>query len=63
MHDHLLSHQHSLTDDDLETHARALGLDLTAFNRDRKDSKLSERIRGDALSGLHSGAAGTPTFS
>ena len=62
MHDHLLSHQHSLTDDELETHARALGLDLAAFARDRKDSKLSERIRRDALSGLHSGVAGTPTF-
>jgi len=62
MHDHLLSHQHSLTDDELETHARTLGLDLAAFDRDCKDSKLSERIRRDALSGLHSGVAGTPTF-
>ena len=62
MHDHLFSHPHSLTDDDLETHARALGLHLAAFDRDRKDSKLSERIRRDALSGLHGGVAGTPTF-
>ena len=62
MHDHLLSHQHSLTDDELETHARALGLDWAAFDRDRKDPELSERIRRDALSGLHSGVAGTPTF-
>ena len=62
MHDHLLSHQHSLTDDELETHARALGLDWAAFERDRKDPELSERIRRDALSGLHSGVAGTPTF-
>lgn len=62
MHDHLLSHQHSLTDDELETHARALGLDVAAFDRDRKDPDLSERIRRDALSGLHSGVAGTPTF-
>lgn len=62
MHDHLLSHQHSLTDDELEIHAGALGLDVTAFERDRKDPDLSERIRRDALSGLHSGVAGTPTF-
>jgi protein-disulfide isomerase len=62
MHDHLLSHQHSLTDDELEIHAGALGLDVAAFERDRKDPDLSEHIRRDALSGLHSGVAGTPTF-
>jgi protein-disulfide isomerase len=62
MHDHLLSHQHELSDDELRTHARALGLDAAAYERDLHDPELAERVREDALSGLHSGVLGTPTF-
>jgi protein-disulfide isomerase len=62
MHDHLLGHQHSLSDEELSTHARALGLDMAAYERDLHDPALAERVRADALSGLHSGVLGTPTF-
>jgi protein-disulfide isomerase len=62
MHDHLLGHQHSLSDEDLRDHARALGLDMTAYEGDLHDPALAERVRQDALSGLHSGVLGTPTF-
>jgi len=62
MHDHLLTHEHSLSDEELRTHARALGLDMTAYDRDLQDPALAERVRSDALSGLHSGVLGTPTF-
>jgi protein-disulfide isomerase len=62
MHDHLLSHQHSLTDEELPGHARALGLDMTRFERDVRDPEVAEKVRQDALSGLHSGVTGTPTF-
>jgi protein-disulfide isomerase len=62
MHDHLLTHQHELSDDELRTHARALGLDMTIYERDHQDPELAQRVREDALSGLHSGVLGTPTF-
>jgi protein-disulfide isomerase len=62
MHDHLLGHQHELSDEELRTHARALGLDMTAYERDLQDPDLARRVREDALSGLHSGVLGTPTF-
>lgn len=62
MHDHLLGHQHELSDDELRTHARAFRLDMAAYERDLHHPALAERVRGDALSGLHSGVLGTPTF-
>src|SRR5256885_418449 len=62
MHDHLLAHDHDLSDEELRSHARALGLDMTAYERDMRDPALAERVRGDALSGLHSGVQGTPPF-
>src|SRR5215472_3760134 len=62
MHDHLLGHQHELSEDELRTHARALGLDLAAYDRDLHDPALAQRVREDALSGIHSGVLGTPTF-
>lgn len=62
MHDHLLAHQHDLSDEELRTHARALGLDMDAYERDLHDPALAGRVREDALSGLRSGVQGTPTF-
>jgi protein-disulfide isomerase len=62
MHDHLLTHEHDLSDEELRTHARALGLDMTAYERDQQEPALAERVRGDALGGLHSGVLGTPSF-
>jgi protein-disulfide isomerase len=62
MHDHLLGHEHGLSDDELLGHARALGLDMAAFESDLHDPSLAERVRQDALGGLHSGVLGTPTF-
>ncbi|HKF78077.1 MAG TPA: thioredoxin domain-containing protein [Candidatus Dormibacteraeota bacterium] len=62
MHRHLLGHEHVLTDEELATHARALGLDMSAYERDLHDPALAERVRQDAVSGLHSGVLGTPTF-
>jgi protein-disulfide isomerase len=62
MHDHLLRHQHALSDEELLSHARALGLDIPRFERDLRDPELAEKVRQDAISGLHSGVNGTPTF-
>lgn len=62
MHDHLLSHQHSLSEEELLSHAQALGLDMPRFSRDLGDPAVAEKVRADANSGLHSGVTGTPTF-
>jgi protein-disulfide isomerase len=62
MHNHLLSHQHALSDDELKSHARALGLDMEEFERDLHDPAVAERVRQDATGGLQSGVMGTPTF-
>jgi protein-disulfide isomerase len=62
MHEHLLGHEHSLSDDELRNHARALGLDMAVYERDLQDPSLAERVRQDALGGLRSGVRGTPTF-
>jgi protein-disulfide isomerase len=62
MHDHLLAREHDLSDEELRAHARALGLDIARYDRDIQEPALAERVRSDALSGLHSGVLGTPTF-
>lgn len=62
MHDQLLTHQRSLSDQDLRNHARALGLDLARFELDVHDPEVADKVRQDAVSGLHSGVEGTPTF-
>jgi protein-disulfide isomerase len=62
LHEHLLAHQHDLSDEELRTHTRALGLDMAAFERDLHDPELAEHVRRDAIGGLHSGVLGTPTF-
>ncbi len=62
MHDHLLGRQHSLSGDDLLIHARALGLDMVRFEQDTHDLEVADKVRHDAVSGLHSGVSGTPTF-
>jgi predicted DsbA family dithiol-disulfide isomerase len=62
MHDRLFTHQHSLGDDDLRTHAEALGLDADRLEADvRKQSRL-ERIKADFDSGIRSSVRATPTF-
>ncbi len=62
MHNHLLSHQHRLTADELRNHADALGLDMERFDADVHDAEVAAGVREDALSGLRSGVTGTPTF-
>jgi protein-disulfide isomerase len=62
MHNHLLGHQHALSDDELSNHARALGLDMDQFERDLHNPAVAERVRQDTVGGLESGVMGTPTF-
>ncbi len=62
MHEVLFANARALSDDDLERHARSVGLDLTRWNRDRADPRLAERIRQDEALAVKLGATGTPAF-
>jgi protein-disulfide isomerase len=50
-----------LDDPHLWQRAEALGLDLEAFERDRRSAAVSERVRGDFETGIRAGVVGTPT--
>ena len=63
MHELLFHRQKALEDGDLLRYAAQLGLDLTAFERDRASRTVLERIQRDVDSGLASGQVlGTPTL-
>ncbi len=63
MHELLFHRQKALEDGDLLRYAAQLGLDVTAFDRDRVSAAVVERIRRDVDSGLASGQVlGTPTL-
>jgi protein-disulfide isomerase len=63
MHELLFHRQKALEDRDLRGYAAQLGLDLTAFDRDRGSAAVADRIRRDVDSGLASGQVlGTPTL-
>jgi protein-disulfide isomerase len=49
-----------LDDPHLWARAEDLGLDLEAFQRDRRSEAVAARIRGDFESGIRAGVAGTP---
>ena len=40
--------------------AERLGLDLDAFNRDRRSDRVAQRVRDDFESGVRAGVTGTP---
>ena len=63
MHELLFHRQKALEDGDLRRYAAQLGLDVTAFDRDRASNTVADRIRWEVDSGLASGqVAGTPTL-
>jgi 2-hydroxychromene-2-carboxylate isomerase len=63
MHELLFHRQKALEDADLLSYAARLGLDVTAFDRDRASGAVAGRIRRDVDSGLASGQVlGTPTL-
>jgi protein-disulfide isomerase len=63
MHELLFHRQRALDDGDLRGYAAQLGLDVTAFGRDKASPAVLARIRRDVASGLASGQVlGTPTL-
>jgi protein-disulfide isomerase len=61
MHDSLLEDQGHLDDPHLWDRARALGLDLDRFEKDRRAAETAERIDADFRSGIRAGVTTTPT--
>ena len=47
-------------DPHLWARAERFGLDLDAFNRDRRSDRVARRVRTDFESGIRAGVAGTP---
>lgn len=61
-HDTLFANQKNLEDADLVKFAEELGLDMTQFEKDRKDAEIAKRIDADQASAVKLGASGTPAF-
>ena len=62
MHDALMAAQGRLALPDLLEHARALGLDVDAFESDLKARRHARRVARDVASADEMRVAGTPTF-
>ena len=62
MHHLLFKHQDALEEDDLVGYAAQIRLDVDRFRRELQEGVYAERVREDFLSGVRSGANGTPTF-
>jgi protein-disulfide isomerase len=62
MHDALFADQGRLEDPHLWARAERLGLDLAAFEADRRSAAVAERIAADFRGGIRAGVATTPTL-
>ena len=62
MHDRLFANQNALARKDLSESAKALGLDVAAFDQCVDSGKQTARVRNDLVDATRAGARGTPTF-
>jgi len=62
MHDAIFNNQDALELDDFVRYAWELGLDAHRFRQELEEHVHLERVREDFVSGIESGANGTPTF-
>lgn len=62
MHDRLFAEPGALAPADLVAHARAVGLDVERFERDRVSDEVKARVSRDQAIANSVGATGTPTF-
>lgn len=58
--DSLLSDRGHVDDPHLWERARDLGMDVEAFDRDRRSKGIADRVRRDFSSGIRAGVTGTP---
>lgn len=62
MHNYLFEHQNALDDEHLRQYAIALGLNMERYDKDMAEHTYAQKVREDFLSGVRSGANGTPAF-
>ena len=62
MHDKLFANQKALTDENLITWAKEIGLDVAKFEKDMADPKTEQMIKEDETLAAKFGARGTPAF-
>lgn len=62
LHDALFANPGRDGDPHLWAHARALGLDLDAFERDRRSAEVAALVREQTRAGMRAGVAVTPTL-
>jgi 2-hydroxychromene-2-carboxylate isomerase len=62
MHDALFADQGRLEDPHLWARAERLGLDVAAFERDRRSPAVAERVSADFRGGLRAGVPTTPSL-
>jgi protein-disulfide isomerase len=62
MHEALFGDQGHLDPPHLWQRCRDLGMDLDAFESDRRSDVVAERVRGDFRSGIRAGVTTTPTL-
>jgi protein-disulfide isomerase len=58
--DSIYRDQGRVDDPHLWERAKALGLDVERFERDRRSTSLADRVRRDFEGGIRAGVAGTP---
>jgi protein-disulfide isomerase len=62
MHDLLFENSKALADENLQSYAETLGLDMVAFNGCLEDGKQADSVRKDMAQASKSGVRGTPNF-
>lgn len=62
MHDRIFSNQRDLSVATLESHARAIGLDMDQYAKDVADASIKQRIDADMAQASELNVTGTPAF-
>jgi len=62
MHDRLFANQRALAPEDLAGHAKAIGLDLEAYEPCFESGRTASQVREDQALGQRAGVGGTPLF-
>ena len=62
MHDRIFSNQRDLTIATLESHARAIGLDMDQYSKDVAAPEIKKKIDEDVAQAGKLGVSGTPAF-
>ncbi len=62
MHDQLFTHQETLTNQDIESFAKKLNLDMDQFKKDWNSNETKDKVAKDKEAGSKAGITGTPSI-